>query len=71
MSEPGYSSRLEFAKLLHTMEGSNFMAWHLPFTKDGPRLKSLVLSKKSLSLMGFRMEEATIDLIQYQEHSFE
>ena len=42
------------------------MTWHLPFTKDGPRLKSLVLSKKSLSLMGFKMEEAAMDLIQFQ-----
>lgn len=71
ISQPGYSSLLEFGKLLKSMEGNNFMAWHIPFTKDGPRLKSLVLSKKSLSLMGFRMEEASLDLIQYQEHSFE
>ena len=66
MSEPGYSSLFEFGKLLQSMDGLNFMAWHLPYTKDGPRLKTLALSKKSLSLMGYRMEEAAMDLIQYQ-----
>ena len=53
------------------METRNFIAWHLPITQDGPRLRSMTISKKTLSLMGYGLEESVIDLMKYRSHCFE
>lgn len=56
---------------LKNMETKNYIAWYLPVTQAGLRLRSMIFSKKALSLLGYSLEESAIDLTKYHSHCFE
>lgn len=49
------------------MTDKNFVAWYMPIRDEGPQLKKLIISKKTLIMLGYAPEEFSFEIEKFTE----